>query len=61
MPASAAPLARARAWLVAHQDKATGALPAKSINKDRQPGTDAWPFMTDNATGLASLVLRPGG
>jgi len=56
----AASLDKAKRWLIAHQDKASGAIPAKSINKDRQAGTDAYLFMTDHATGIAALVLRPG-
>lgn len=52
-------LKRARLWLATHQDKASGAVPAKSINKDRQPGTDAFLFMTDEATGMAALAMRP--
>ena len=59
LPQSATPLARAKTWLIAHQDKATGAIPARSINKDRQAGTDAYPFMSDHATGITALVLRP--
>lgn len=59
LPAASAPLTRGKRWLIAHQDKATGAIPAKSINKDRQTGTDAYLFMTDHATGIAALVLRP--
>jgi squalene-hopene/tetraprenyl-beta-curcumene cyclase len=58
-PAGVTPLARAKRWLITHQDKATGAIPAKSINKDRQQGTDAYLFMTDHATGIAAMVLRP--
>lgn len=56
-PSSAGPLKRAQIWLSAHQDK-NGAIPAKSINKDRQPGTDAYLFMTDEATGMAALAMR---
>jgi hypothetical protein len=59
LPSAAAPLARAKRWLIAHQDKATGAIPAKSINKDRKVETDAYLFMTDHATGITALVLRP--
>lgn len=51
----------ARGWLVAHQDKASGAVPAVSINKDRAPGSDPYLFMSDEATGMAALALRPGG
>lgn len=56
-PASAQQVKRAQGWLSAHQDK-DGAIPAKSINKDRQPGTDAYLFMTDEATGMATLAMR---
>lgn len=49
---------KARLWLAAHQDKASGVVPAQSINKDRQPGTDAFLFMTDEATGMAALAMR---
>ncbi|CAN5342373.1 terpene cyclase/mutase family protein [soil metagenome] len=55
-----APLGNARNWLAAHQDRKTGAVTAKSINNDRQPGTDAYLFMTDEATGMAALALRTG-
>jgi len=58
-PADVAALDKAKRWLIAHQDKATGAIPAKSINKDRKADTDAYLFMTDHATGIAALVLRP--
>lgn len=61
MPVNAPALKAARGWIVAHQDKLTGALPARSINKDRQVGTDAYLFMTDEATGMAALAMRPGG
>ncbi len=58
MPLTSSPLKAARSWIIAHQDK-TGALPAKSINKDRKVETDAYLFMTDEATGMAALALRP--
>lgn len=54
---SAAALMKAQTWLAAHQDK-DGSVTAKSINKDRKPGTDAYLFMTDEATGLAALAMR---
>lgn len=61
MPLDARPLKAARSWLVKHQDRATGAVSAVSINKDRQQGADdAFLFMTDQATGMAALALRPG-
>jgi hypothetical protein len=59
LPSAAPSLAKARRWLIAHQDKATGSIPARSINKDRKSDTDAYLFMTDHATGIAALVLRP--
>ncbi len=59
MPAGTRPLKAARAWLAAHQDRKSGAIPARSINKDRQPETDAYLFMTDEATGMAALAMRP--
>ena len=58
-PVATGPLKAARNWLVAHQDKASGGVPAKSINKDRQVGSDPYLFMTDEATGMAVLVMRP--
>jgi hypothetical protein len=56
-PLAAAALARGRAWLIAQQDPETGALSARSINKDRDPATEQARFMTDAATALASLAL----
>jgi hypothetical protein len=61
MPTSRGPLKAARTWLAGHQDKMTGALYAKSVNKDRKEGTDAYLFMTDEATGMAALAMRPEG
>jgi squalene-hopene/tetraprenyl-beta-curcumene cyclase len=58
--ASAAPAAdavqRAKAWLLGHQD-ASGAWTASSLNKKRDPATDAGKFMTDAATAFAVLAL----
>ena len=34
-----------------------GGLPATSINKLREPSADAYLFMTDAATGFATLAL----
>ena len=47
----------ARSWLIAHQSAASGGLPASSINKLREPTADAYLFMTDAATGFATLAL----
>ncbi|PZQ64208.1 MAG: hypothetical protein DI570_06510 [Phenylobacterium zucineum] len=57
LPAKGRPMAAARRWLVAHQDREGGGLPATSINKLREPTADAYLFMTDAATGFATLAL----
>jgi hypothetical protein len=59
MATSAPPLQAARGWLAIHQDKAGGGVPAKSINKDRDPKSDPYLFMTDAATGYAVLAMQP--
>jgi len=59
-PAATAAVERGRAWLIDHQDPETGAIPAQSINRERDPATEpAW-FMSDAATALASLALTEG-
>jgi squalene-hopene/tetraprenyl-beta-curcumene cyclase len=48
---------RGLAWLTAHQDPATGGWVASSLNKQRDPASDAAKFMSDAATAYAVLAL----
>jgi squalene-hopene/tetraprenyl-beta-curcumene cyclase len=50
-------LRRGIAWLKTHQ-QADGTWVAASINKKRDPASDAGPFMTDAATAYAALALE---
>jgi squalene-hopene/tetraprenyl-beta-curcumene cyclase len=53
-------IVRARAWLASHQDTATGKWMTASLNRRRDPATDAANFMSDAATGFAVLALTYG-
>jgi squalene-hopene/tetraprenyl-beta-curcumene cyclase len=44
-------------WLLRHQDRGTGRWSASSLNKKRDPASDAGQFMNDAATAYAVLAL----
>jgi squalene-hopene/tetraprenyl-beta-curcumene cyclase len=56
-PRTQAQVKRGVTWLVTHQDRATGAWFASSLNKKRDPESDAGKFMSDAATAYAVLAL----
>ncbi|HTB12160.1 MAG TPA: hypothetical protein VK752_11340 [Bryobacteraceae bacterium] len=55
---SRAPIDRGRAWLTKNQDKETGLWSATSLNKQRDPASDAGRFMSDAATAFAVMALE---
>jgi squalene-hopene/tetraprenyl-beta-curcumene cyclase len=61
VPASDPKLAKALAWLQSHQDPATGAWSAMSMNKRYPDGSMESRFMQDAATAFASLALIEAG
>jgi hypothetical protein len=54
-------LQRALTWLVEHQDPATGAWPAVSMNKRYREGSMESRFLQDAATAFASAALVEAG
>jgi squalene-hopene/tetraprenyl-beta-curcumene cyclase len=56
-PASHPQVEQGLRWLVQHQDKTTGKWTATSLNRNRDPESDAGRFMSDAATAFASLAL----
>ena len=56
-PRAKAQVTRALAWLGTHQDPASGAWFATSLNKQRDPASDAGRFMNDAATAYAVMAL----
>jgi squalene-hopene/tetraprenyl-beta-curcumene cyclase len=57
VPRTRPELTRGLAWLATHQDPATGIWSAASLNKKRDPASDAGRFMSDAATAYAVLAL----
>jgi squalene-hopene/tetraprenyl-beta-curcumene cyclase len=57
-PQTDASITRGRAWLIANQDKATGAWTAWSLNKNRDLDSPIGKFMSDAATSFAVLALE---
>jgi squalene-hopene/tetraprenyl-beta-curcumene cyclase len=53
-------MSKALSWLAHHQDQAAGLWPATSMNKQRDPASDAGKFMSDAATAFSVMALNPG-
>jgi squalene-hopene/tetraprenyl-beta-curcumene cyclase len=59
VPSTDPRVAKGLRWLVQHQDRATGQWLASSLNRQRDPQSDAGRFMNDAATAFAALALTP--
>jgi squalene-hopene/tetraprenyl-beta-curcumene cyclase len=57
VPRTSAPLKRGLTWLSQNQDKSSGVWTATSLNKERDPASDAGKFMSDAATAFAVMAL----
>lgn len=57
VPRTDSHLKRGLEWLTQNQNKADGQWPATSLNKQRDPASDAGKFMSDAATAYASMAL----
>ena len=53
-------VSRGLTWLTQHQDPTSGGWQASSLNKRRDPASDAGRFMSDAATAFAVLALTGG-
>lgn len=57
VPRSQAQVKKGLDWLVKNQDPSDGSWIAYSVNKQRDPASDAGKFMSDSATSFAVLAL----
>lgn len=51
------PVNKGLTWLARNQERTSGAWPGYSLNKEREPSSDAAQFMRDAATSFAVLAL----
>ena len=57
VPSASPRLKHGLTWLAHNQDKEAGFWPATSLNKQRDPASDAGKFMSDAATAFAVMAL----